>query len=564
MVHLPLLLLVLVLAACAEDASNPSSAASSPDRPNILLIVVDDMGFADLGSFGGEIDTPNLDRLAYEGIRFSNFNSATVCSPARAMMLTGVDSHLSGFGNLLEEMSPNQQGLPGYEGYLNDRVVTLPTLLRDAGYRTYMAGKWHLGSGAGKGAAYHGFEKSFVLDSAGASHFADMRPAYAPSPDVKASYWENGVKLEALPDDFDYSSQFYVDRMIEYLEDDRDSDAEEPPFFAYLSFTAPHWPLQAPDEAIARQAGRYDDGYDALAETRLVQQMRLGILPIDAVRSSRSPKEVPWEELDDEQQKVEIRAMEIYAAMIEEVDRHTGRLIDLLESQGKLDNTLVVFLSDNGPEGHDLDETWSMDMFPEIRKTIDATHDFSYESMGREGSYVLYGPNWANAGSPAFRLHKGFPTEGGTRVAAFVRYPKEIANSAITDDFVFIADVTPTILDMAGIEHPGTSYQGREIEPMTGRSIAPLIRGEGGNDTGRVTGMEVMGKRAIRVGIWKLMHMPSPWGNDDWQLFNLADDPGETRDLSGIFPDRADALKATWEEYAQQNGVILPDWVSGY
>jgi arylsulfatase len=145
-----------------------------------------------------------------------------------------------------------------------------------------------------------------------------------------------------------------------------------------------------------------------------------------------------------------------------------------------------------------------------------------------------------------------------------VRYPKEIANSAITDDFVFIADVTPTILDMAGIEHPGTSYQGREIEPMTGRSIAPLIRGEGGNDTGRVTGMEVMGKRAIRVGIWKLMHMPSPWGNDDWQLFNLADDPGETRDLSGIFPDRADALKATWEEYAQQNGVILPDWVSGY
>jgi arylsulfatase len=558
--RLILLSIILLLAACMGEGQESVSPDAAPDRPNILLIVVDDMGFSDIGSFGGEIPTPNLDRLAYEGIRFTNFVSAPMCSPARAMMLTGVDSHLAGFGNMLEELSPNQKGQPGYEGYLNERVVTLPTLLRDAGYRTYMAGKWHLGTGVGKGAAYRGFERSFVLDSGGASHFSDMRPAYAPSPEIKANYWQDGVKLEALPDDFDYSTDYYVDRMIEYLSDEQDDQ----PFFAYLSFTAPHWPLQAPDEAIARQAGRYDDGYDALAEARLVQQMRLGILPLDAVRSGRSPKETPWDELDDEQKKVEIRAMEVYAAMIEEVDRHTGRLIDLLESQGKLDNTLVVFLSDNGPEGHDLDETWPMDAFPEIRKTIDASHDFSYEAMGREGSYVLYGPNWANAGSPAFRLHKGFPTEGGTRVAAFVRYPKEVANSAVTDDFVFVADVTPTILDVAGVKHPGTTYQGREIEPMTGRSIAPLIRGEGGNDTGRVTGMELLGKRAIRVGVWKLVHMPAPWGNGEWQLFNLAEDVGETRDLSGIFPDRVESLKSGWVEYAEQNNVIIPDWVSGY
>jgi arylsulfatase len=256
--------------------------------------------------------------------------------------------------------------------------------------------------------------------------------------------------------------------------------------------------------------------------------------------------------------------MEIYAAMIEEVDRHTGRLIDLLESQGKLDDTLIVFLSDNGPEGHDLDETWPMEAFPEIRKTIDASHDFSYDAMGREGSYVLYGPNWANAGSPAFRLHKGFPTEGGTRVAAFVRYPQEVAKSAMTDDFVFVADITPTILDFAGVKHPGTTYQGREIEAMTGRSIAPLIRGQGGNDTGRVTGIELLGKRAIRIGVWKLVHMPPPWGNGDWQLFNLAKDAGETRDLSSIFPDKVEALKSSWVEYAGKNGVIIPDWVSGY
>lgn len=551
---------MFLIAACVGETPETSAPDETGGRPNILLIVADDMGFSDLGSFGGEIPTPNLDRLAYDGIRFTKFVSSPMCSPARAMMLTGVDSHLSGFGNMLEELSPNQKGQPGYEGYLNDRVVTLPTLLSDAGYRTFMAGKWHLGTGVGKGAAYRGFERSFVLDSGGASHFDDMRPAYAPSPDIKANYWRDGEKLDALPEDFNYSSEYYVDRMIDYLDDDQEGQ----PFFAYLSFTAPHWPLQAPDEAIARQAGRYDAGYDALAEARLIGQQRKGILPLDAVRSGRSPKEKPWDELNAEQKKVEIRAMEIYAAMIEEMDRHTGRLIDFLESQGKLDNTLVIFLSDNGPEGHDLDETWPMEAFPEIRKTIDASHDFSYEAMGRKGSYVLYGPNWANASSPAFRLHKGFPTEGGTRVAAFVRFPNEFAHSAVTDDFVFIADVTPTILDLAGIEHPGTTYQGREIEPMTGRSIAPLLRGEGGNDTGRVTGMELLGKRAIRVGIWKLVHMPSPWGNGEWQLFNLKRDPGETTDLSAKLPDQVAALRASWESYAEENNVIIPDWVSGY
>jgi len=252
-------LLATILLACSLGCTNeqPAVTTDSPvntQRPNILLIVVDDMGFSDIGSFGGEIATPNLDRLAFEGIRFSNFHAAAACSPSRAMLLTGVDSHLAGLGNMLEELSPNQKGQPGYEGYLNERVVTLPTLLQDAGYRTYLTGKWHLGSGKGKGPADRGFDSSFALDSGGASHFADMRPAYAPSPDIKASYSENGIKLTSLPDDFEYSTQYYVDRMIGYLDDQVDS---EQPFFAYLSFTAPHWPLQAPDEAIARQFVRW-------------------------------------------------------------------------------------------------------------------------------------------------------------------------------------------------------------------------------------------------------------------------------------------------------------------
>ncbi|MGI9204576.1 MAG: arylsulfatase [Woeseiaceae bacterium] len=559
--HLSTILIVCLAACSGEQVSAPVETAVAPKRPNFLLILVDDMGYSDIGSFGGEIETPNLDRIAYDGSRFSNFHMASTCSPTRSMLFTGVDSHRAGLGNMLEELSPNQKGQPGYEGYLNDRVVSLPTLLKDSGYRTYMTGKWHLGSGAGKGPAYRGFERSFALDSGGASHFQDMRPAYAPTPDVKANYSEDGVKLAALPEDFEYSSQYYVDRMIEYLEDHGDS---EQPFFAYLSFTAPHWPLHAPDDAIARQKGRYDDGYDALAATRLQRMKDLGLIPGDAVRSGRSPKEQPWDDLNEAQKKTEIRAMEVYAAMIDEVDRHTGRLLDYLDSTGTADNTIIMFMSDNGPEGHDLDETWPMDAYPEIRKNIDATHDFSYEAMGRPGSYVLYGPNWANAGSPAFRLHKAFPTEGGTRVAAFIYDPRYDANHSIVDDFIYVTDLTPTILEYAGVTHPGSTYQGRPVETPTGASFVSLLRGESASGEPRVVGAELFGKRVVRSGPWKLVHMPAPYGSNDWQLFNLADDLGESNDVSADFPDQFEELKTQWEAYSRENKVIIPDWVSGY
>lgn len=551
---------IFFLAACAGEAAAAAASAPRAERPNILLIVVDDMGFSDLGSFGSEIATPSLDSLAYAGIRFSNLHGSSMCSPSRAMLLTGVDSHRTGFGNMLEELAPNQHGKPGYEGYLNERVVTLPTLLRDAGYRTYMTGKWHLGSGPGKGPAFRGFDRSFVLESGGASHFADMRPAYAASPDARASYSEDGVALDALPAEFEYSTQYYVDRMMSYLGE----DTGEKPFFAYLAFTAPHWPLQAPAEAIARQSGRYDAGYDVIGNARLERLKELGLVPAGASRSARSPKEMAWTELQPAQQLRETRAMEVYAAMIEEVDAHTGRLIDFLEASGALDNTLVFFMSDNGPEGHDLDETWPMESFPEIRRTIDATHNFSYEAMGRPGSYVLYGPNWANAGSPAFRLHKAFPTEGGTRVAAFAYYPKSVATPRIVDDFVHVTDVLPTILDLAGVAPAGERYRGRPVEPVIGRSFLPLLKGGSMRSADRITGEELLGKRAIRHGAWKLVHMPEPYGNGDWQLFNLESDLAESTDLVSEYPDKVRMLKAEWDNYARSNGVIIPNWVSGY
>lgn len=554
--------LAMVTAASAVTLSSSpqlQAASTDPKKPNILVIVADDLGQADLGSFGSEIETPNLDALAQSGVRLTNFHTAPACSPTRAALLTGVDPHKAGLGNMAEELAPNQEGKPGYEGYLNDRVVSLATLLKDAGYNTYLSGKWHLGKGEGKTPDARGFEHSFSLLSGGASHWPDMRPAYAPTPDVKAPYIEDGVMLEKLPDSFEYSSQFYADKMIDYIAADKDNGA---PFFGMLSYTAPHWPLQAPDAAIEKYKGRYDAGYDQLFAERLEKQKAMGLVPASAEGAPRPPKGRPWDNLSAEEQKVEKRAMEIYAAMVDEMDVHTGRVFDYLKQNDLYDNTVVIFLSDNGAEGHDLDETWPADQFPKIRKTIDETHDFSFEQMGRPDSYTLYGPNWAWAGAPAFKLHKGFPTDGGTRSIAIIKAPGMQAN-AINDALTAAEDITPTLLELAGIKHPGKEYKGRAVEPVSGIPLQTLLQDETVANS-RVLGGELFGKRFIRQGDWKLVHLAKPWGTDDWALYNLKNDAAERHDLSDQQPEKLAELKQLWDTYAAENNVILPTWVSGY
>ena len=352
-----------------------------------------------------------------------------------------------------------------------------------------------------------------------------------------------------------------MDRLIDYLGDDRGKPA---PFFAVLSFTAPHWPLQAPDAAIAKYAGRYDQGYDVIAERRLKRMKELGLVPASAERSARSPKERPWDELSEEGKRIETRAMEVYAAMIDQVDVHTGRLLDYLESAAVLDDTLILFLSDNGAEGHDLDETWPADMFPAIRKTIDDSHDFSFEAMGRPGSYVLYGANWANAGSPPYKLHKAFPTEGGARTTAFVHFPKALLGGVILDDLISVKDVLPTLLELTGVEHPGSRYRGQAVESPSGISVLSVLQGTAQVAADRVLVDELLGKRSVRQGDWKLVHMPEPYGTGDWQLYNVAEDLAERRDLAERHPNRVAELAAHWDRYAEANGVIIPNWVSGY
>ncbi|MEM7282366.1 MAG: arylsulfatase [Pseudomonadota bacterium] len=553
-------------ASCSKEPNGKVDAgADADDRPNILIIVADDLGYSDLGSFGGEIETPNLDELANNGVRMVNFHVAPTCSPTRAMLLTGVDNHIAGLGNMLEERAPNQAEQPGYEGYLNDRVVSLPQILNDQGYATFLSGKWHLGLTDETGPTVQGFEKSFSMLQGGASHFNDMAPIYAEDPDnvPKAKYREDGQLLDELPPEFEFSSQFYVDKMIDYIESDSESGR---PFFAYLSFTAPHWPLQAPEDVIDKYKGRYDDGYEALQKTRLLAQQGLGIVPEEAGLGALEVDAVPWSELDDQQKKISARSMEIYAAMVDNMDAETGRLIRYLKDKNLLNNTLVLFLSDNGAEGHDMEGLWNPQEFPAAYKWIMESHDFSLDGMGGENSYVLYGPGWGGAAAPAMQGYKAFPTEGGTRSAAFVHFPKEFNGGVLAHHLMHVKDITPTILDLVGVERPGDSYRGRPIEPITGLSVLPVWRGQvsvaGASD--RMLGTELFGKRAIRHRNWKIVHMPEPHGTGDWQLYDLDTDLGEANDLAAEQPEKLTEMVELWDRYAEENNVILPDWVSGY
>ncbi len=542
------------LAAASACSPQPAEEQAQAQKvmPNILLIVVDDMGYTDLGVFGGEIETPRLDALARSGIMLTNFHAAATCSPTRAMLLSGTDHHLAGLGNMNAATAPNQRGHVGYEGYLNFRVATLAELLRDAGYRTYMTGKWHLGLDPETSPAARGFDRSYVLLQGGGGHFDHL----GLSPAGDAQYREDG-RLVELPPDF-YSTRFYARKLVEYLDIDREDDR---PFFGYLAFSAPHWPLQAPKSSIAKYAGRYDEGYDVLHAERMNRLTERGLWTPGPVPFRRLAAEKAWTELTDEEQRVESRKMEIYAAMVDDVDVHVGQVIDYLESIGEFDDTLIFFMSDNGAEGHDL--TAASEQFIDY---IEACCDNGYDNLGQADSYVFYGPNWARAGVGPYRMFKAFSSQGGIHVPAFVSYPALGDAARKSDSFATVMDIMPTFLELAGTAHPGTEYRGRAVLPMKGRSMLPMLRGETDRvhppDT--VTGWELFGKRAIRQGDWKLLWEPEPYGPGSWQLYDLSVDPTESNDLSGAEPEVLQEMIGHWERYATENNVILPNEVSGY
>jgi len=535
------------------SADRSANRLGAQRRPNFLIIVADDLGFSDVGAFGGEINTPHLDALALAGLRLNSFHTAPTCSPTRAMLLTGTDHHIAGLGTMAESLTDQLRGHPGYEGYLNDSVVTLAELLRDAGYETMMSGKWHLGLTADRAPAARGFERSFALLPGAANHFgyepeADAKPRLL---QITASLYAEDGNFATIPQPF-YSSDSFTDRLIHYL-DTRDRGR---PFFAYLAYSAPHWPLQAPQDIVAHYRGRYAAGPEALRLERLGRLKQLGLLPANA-----EPHPIvggrPWNELTEEERSLSARTMEVYAGMVERMDWNIGRVVGHLERTGELDNTFLLFMSDNGAEGALLE---AIPRFgPNLLEFIGEHYDNSLDNIGRANSYVWYGPRWAQAATAPSRLYKAFTTQGGIRVCAFIRYAPLARQGEIGEALTTVMDVVPTLLELAGAVHPGSRYHGRAVAPLRGRSLLPYLerRRDAAHDPEEAIGWELFGRRAIRQGEWKAVFIPAPAGPGAWQLYDLAADPGETNDLAQTHPAVLDALLAAWQKYVAETGVVL-------
>jgi arylsulfatase len=534
-----------IAAVLAAGGFFPGNAASAADRPNILLIVVDDMGYSDVGAFGGEIRTPHVDTLAESGLRLTSFYVAPTCSPTRSMLMSGTDNHLAGLGAMKEALTENQKGQPGYEGHINQRVVTLATLLRDAGYHTYMSGKWHLGAEVEHDPSNRGFEKAYTLLQGGASHFDDEWMLY---PNYTPVYRENGERVH-VPRGF-YSSEFYTDKLIEYI----DAADDEKPFFAYLAFAAPHDPLHLPDEWLDKYAGRYNAGYEALRSERLKRMKKLGIVPEATQLSHRLPMIPEWDSLSRDQKRLQAKRMELHAGMVENVDHHLGRLFDHLKRKGVYDDTLILFFSDNGANPTD------PHMYPgSSRDWVERNSDNRFENLGRRGSRVAIGAAWALASDTPLRHFKAVHSEGGIRVPFIIAGPGVARTGEIQPAFTHVMDIAPTLLDLVGASHP-TKHKGREVVPMQGKSMLPFLEGKAGvvRDESEAVGWELFGRRAIRQGPWKATWLDSPLGSNDWQLFDVVADVSEYNDLADSNPEKLRELIALWEEYSDSVGVVLP------
>ena len=551
------LLTVVGLAGVAVALSAPAicAAADPPRPPNIVIILGDDMGFSDMGSFGSEIKTPNLDSLAKGGVRFTNFYTHASCSPTRSMLLSGVDTHLNGLGNMGEWTAPNQVGLDGYEGDLNDRVVTLPELLRDAGYHTYMVGKWHLGKKPTQIPAARGFERDFTLLD-GMGSYWDMWNFAAANP--VSLYTEDGHYLRSLPKDY-YATKTYTDKLISFI-DANHGDGK--PFFAYVSHQAPHEPYHLPKEWRDRHVGEYDKGWDAVRLARLKRQVELGIMPAGTQLAERM-----WFVPDPVLLAPAARAffgkkMEIYAGMMENLDYHVGRLIDHLKEIGEYENTVFIVFGDNGAEGNDLFQMIAGS--PGSRDYLFAAVHWSRNhpnEWGDPGSWLAYGPMWAQVSMTPFSQYKAWLAEGGIRNALIVSGPpvRRPAGS-INNGLMHVADLMPTLLELAGTSYPST-YKGKDVPPALGKSWVPMLASqtESPRTDRDVLGWELFGNRAIRQGNWKLRWEFKPLGRGDWELFDLAADPGELHDLAAERPDKVREMVALWDDYARRNNLVLPD-----
>ena len=516
-------------------------------RPNIVLILADDLGFTDISPFGSEISTPNIAALAETGISFTNYHTAGSCAPARGMLLTGVDSHRNGVPNIPEALPADQLTFENYQGVLSDNVVTLATLLAEEGYHTYMTGKWHLGHTPQLLPSARGFERTVAMADTGADNW-EQRP-YLPIYD-KANWYADGAEL-TLPDDF-YSSEYFIDKTIEFI-GENETDGE--PFFAYIPFQAVHMPVQAPREFSDKYTGVYDEGWTVMRERRRLAAEAAGVIPVGA-EAGVTPGTREWESLTEEQRRHHARRMEVYAGMVDAMDMHIGRLMDYLKEIGEFDNTVFIFTSDNGAEGSNL---IGVDGASMLGGWFDAVgYNADYETLGERGSFNAIGSSNATIAASPLAYYKFYASEGGLRVPLVMSGPGVDRVDEKSDEFVFVTDLAPTILSLAGIRNHEGNWRGNTIEEMVGTDFSSFLTGNAESIHAESTpiGYELGGNRALFKGAYKIVFNRSAVNDQTWHLFNVKIDPGETSDLATEDPERFAEMLADYEAYVEANNVL--------
>lgn len=551
-------LLVVPAGALAQGATN-----SKGERPNIIVIMTDDMGYSDLGSFGGEIETPNLDKLAHDGVRFTQFYNTARCCPSRAALLTGNYSHQAGVGHMLR-----RTGHPGYSDHLSTDTVTMGEVLQQAGYNTYAVGKWHVARSINKnGPKDHwplqrGFEKYYGIIT-GASSFFDPATLCRGN-----QYITVANDPEYKPENY-YFTDAIADNAIKYI-DEHKAESPENPFFMYVAFTAAHWPMHAPEDEIAHQKGRYNQGYDPVRKARYEKMKKLGIID-ENVKLTETVGD--WEKMEDKEW--EARTMEVYAAMVHRMDKGVGRIVEKLRAEGKLDNTLIMFMQDNGgcaeTIGRDENKETIADMKPlgpnDLQKQIWPPMQTRDGKLVRTGpgvmaggpdTYLSYGEGWANVSNTPFTLYKHWSHEGGISTPLILNWKNGVATQKVNQlvrEPGHLIDVMATVIDAAGTSYPA-SYKGNKIAPLAGKSLLPLVQDKA-FDRGEPIFFEHESNRAVRDGKWKLVTK----GTGPWELYDMDADRSETRNLSAEQPERVKEMSAQWDEWAKKNDVLpLGGW----
>lgn len=511
-------------------------------KPNILLVLLDDVGFMDFGAYGSDTATPNIDKLGKAGAMFTRYYSSPLCGPSRASLMTGQSPHQVGAATLAEVLTDEMRALPAYNMTWADQQQTIASRLKSAGYQTFVTGKWGIGDIGANLPHRFGFDRSWVLDSTGSSNY--RAKSYLPHY-LEVEWYEDG-KRTSLPEDF-YSSRNIVDKMIKYVDE---ADPSKP-YFGYLAFQAIHIPLQVSPEFINKYNGVFDRGWNIMRQERLQKAIALGLVPETTTLSDGAHNDREWNSLSDREKAYWARVMQVNAGMLESADFHLGRLISHLEAKGQLDNTIVIVTSDNGPEYNTLGKTSkpAVKAFEKFWMAIEEW-DVSYENLGQEGSLAAIGHEWASVSAAPFHLFKFNASEGGMRVPLVVSGPGVEANKGFVDSRAQVADITPTLLDFAGINYNPDEFYGR--------SLKPLLTGQSDNVYGENDAFvfEVSGTAALYRGNWKITKTPPPHGDGNWHLYDLAVDPGETTDVALKHPSLFQDMLDEYNAYATDVGVF--------